>query len=380
MINVLKSAPESLLSADKEVHRRALGQYTDLGVPMPEMYNAIKVDLTRHVRDLIPIIQDEVAYAFNHNLHFEETEEWQEVTAFVLIKHVVTIVNSVVFVGRRLSRDRNWQELAYKYSDDLRAAFDALNEWPVWLRPFVHPWILKRIGFTGRRRTVAAMLNPLLHDQNSGPSDDPTLLKWIRKRLGFQRSNDTALLARMELRAILASSDTVSQALTNAVFDLAAMPEHIEPMRDEVASLVSQAKNGAWDMTMVRNMGKVDSLLRESTRVYAPFLGQYTEIAGYEYSEGKLTSTTQLQWAVLRPRNFRLTTGILFLRTPPCILTCITPTGLVKSAWMRSTMVFVTVGCVRKRTCQTNALLQLRARTIYHSATEVTPAQDVSTP
>ncbi|OHW95096.1 cytochrome p450-like protein, partial [Colletotrichum incanum] len=262
LVNKLKSAPESQLSADKEVCRRGLGQYTDLGTHMPELFHAIQIDLTRHVRDLIPVMQKEVVYAFNKNLPFDEGEEWKEVTAFVLIKRIVTIMNAVAFVGSHLSRNEEWQEIAYNYSSDLRMAFDALNSWHPWLRPIVHPLLFRRIGFHARRQRVADMLQTLMRDKNSETDRSYSLMKFIQKRLGHAQAKDPWHLARMQLRAALAGSDTVAQALTNAVFDIASSPYHASTLREELSSLTSVLATGEWDMGMLRKMSKMDSLLR----------------------------------------------------------------------------------------------------------------------
>ncbi|TIC93455.1 Cytochrome P450 monooxygenase trt6 [Colletotrichum higginsianum] len=272
LINKLKSAPESLLSADKEVCRRGLGQYTDLGTPMPELFHAIQVDLTRHLRDLVPIMQEEVTYAFDKNLHFDAGEEWKEVTAFVFIKRIVTIMNAVAFVGNHLSRNEEWQEIAYNYSSDLRRAFDALNDWHPWLRPIVHPFIFRRIGFNARRQRVADMLQPLMHESDMEAARGHSLMDFVRKRLGQARAEDSWHLARTQLRAALAGSDTVAQALTNAVFDIASTPDYATALHEELTSVTSALPTGRWDMGMLRRMSKMDSLLRESARNYAPFL------------------------------------------------------------------------------------------------------------
>ncbi|KAK2765791.1 alpha-ketoglutarate dependent xanthine dioxygenase [Colletotrichum kahawae] len=272
LINGLKSAPETQLSADKEVCRRGLGQYTDLGTPMPEMFHAIKVDLTRHVRDLVPILQREVGSAFEQHLELQEDGEWTEVTTFSFVKRIVTILNAVAFVGCDLARNPEWQDIAFNYSDDLRKAFDALNRWHPWLRPFVHPFIFHHIGFSARRSRVAELLRATVDESDTKETGAYNLTNFIRNRIGDSRRNDTKLLARMQLRAALAGADTVAQALTNAIFDVASEPGYSETLRIEVASLVCNAPGGTWDMGMLRSMSKLDSLLRESARVYAPFL------------------------------------------------------------------------------------------------------------
>ncbi|OHW95101.1 cytochrome p450, partial [Colletotrichum incanum] len=236
LVDKFKSAPESQLSADKEVCRRGLGQYTDLGTPMPELFYAIQIDLTRHVRDLVPVMQKEVAYAFDKNLPFDEGEEWKEVTAFVLIKRIVTIMNAVAFVGSHLSRNEEWQEIAYNYSGDLRIAFDALNNWHPWLRSIVHPLLFRRIGFHARRQRVADMLQTLMRDKDSETDRKYSLMNFIRRRLGHAQAKDSWHLARMQLRAALAGSDTVAQALTNAIFDIASSPDYVATLREELSS------------------------------------------------------------------------------------------------------------------------------------------------
>ncbi|KAK1977179.1 hypothetical protein LZ30DRAFT_546923, partial [Colletotrichum cereale] len=236
LVNKLKSAPESQLSANKEVCRRGLGQYTDLGTHMPELFHAIQIDLTRHVRDLVPVMQKEVEYAFDKNLRFDEGEEWKEVTAFVLMKRIVTIMNAVAFVGSHLSRNEEWQEIAYDYSSDLRMAFDALNSWHPWLRPIVHPLLFRRIGIHARRQRAADMLQSLMREKDSKTDSSYSLMEFIRKRLGQARAKDSWHLARMQLRAALAGSDTVAQALTNAMFDIASSPDYVDTLREELSS------------------------------------------------------------------------------------------------------------------------------------------------
>ncbi|TDZ33638.1 Cytochrome P450 monooxygenase BOA7 [Colletotrichum spinosum] len=272
LINRLKSAPETQLSADKEVCRRGLGQYTDLGTPMPGLFHAIQIDLTRHVRDLVPTLQNQVAYAFERHLRLADEQDWKDVTAFEFVKRVVTILNATAFVGTELARNEEWQEIAYNYSSDLRRAFDALNSWHPWLRPFVHPFIFRNIGFSARRQRVAEMLRPLIRKNETSSPRTHTLLNYIISRLPPKDRDDSRLMARMQLRAALAGSDTVAQALTNAVFDIASDAGCAEQLRGEVSDLASATQDGRWDMTMLRSMSKLDSLLRESARLWAPFL------------------------------------------------------------------------------------------------------------
>ena len=53
------------------------------------------------------------------------------------------------------------------------------------------------------------------------------------------------------------------QSLTNALYDLAAYPEYVEPLREEIAPLVAAE---GWTKAAFGKMWKVDSFLKESHR------------------------------------------------------------------------------------------------------------------
>lgn len=54
------------------------------------------------------------------------------------------------------------------------------------------------------------------------------------------------------------------QTLTNALFDLAAYPDHILPMREEAERVVAAQ---GWTKAALSNMHKIDSFVRESMRL-----------------------------------------------------------------------------------------------------------------
>ncbi|KAJ7772406.1 cytochrome P450 [Mycena metata] len=72
-----------------------------------------------------------------------------------------------------------------------------------------------------------------------------------------------ALVLRI-LMTNLAAIHTSSMAFTYALFELAAHPEHLLPMREEVESVV---KKQGWSKAALNSMVKVDSFLRESQRL-----------------------------------------------------------------------------------------------------------------
>ena len=55
------------------------------------------------------------------------------------------------------------------------------------------------------------------------------------------------------------------QSLTHALYDLASMPEYIEPLREEVEPIIAEE---GWTKNAITTMSKLDSFLKESTRIH----------------------------------------------------------------------------------------------------------------
>jgi cytochrome P450 len=57
----------------------------------------------------------------------------------------------------------------------------------------------------------------------------------------------------------------VVQAITHALFDLAAKPEYLKPLREEVEELI---KREGWTKAALEQMHKLDSFVKESQRLH----------------------------------------------------------------------------------------------------------------
>ncbi|KAH8769744.1 cytochrome P450 [Hyaloscypha finlandica] len=194
------------------------------------------------------------------------------------------------FIGPPLSRENSWVDAMYNYSDDLKQTFLTLERFPTWTWPLLHPFLFKFLRINERRKMIEAKLRPIVAQQNprhdvegdqgqktnstevgyQGPDHQKTLFNWVRERLGRQKEDDIKLLARIQLRAALAGMDTVSHALTNVIYDLAAYPEYVEPLREEIVSAIGTAK--VWSKPAMEKLDKMDSFIKESMRVNPMYL------------------------------------------------------------------------------------------------------------
>ena len=70
--------------------------------------------------------------------------------------------------------------------------------------------------------------------------------------------------------------------MAQAVFDLVAHPEYIEPLRDEVKR-VRESDGNAWTKAGIAKLVKMDSFMKESQRFRPPGLGTMGSFSGLHF-------------------------------------------------------------------------------------------------
>jgi len=135
-----------------------------------------------------------------------------------------------VFVGARFTRDDEWTNLSLVLARDLVYARDAIKKWPVWLQPFVGPF-LKDIRTVNRKLTkMAEMLKPVIAEnvlegahsaqntvydeskidlENGAKEPEGTFMSWVLSRLN---TTDPEVIARVQLSCEYINIHNISQA------------------------------------------------------------------------------------------------------------------------------------------------------------------------
>ncbi|KAI0537507.1 cytochrome P450 [Xylaria digitata] len=81
-------------------------------------------------------------------------------------------------------------------------------------------------------------------------------------------------LAHLEIVISLVAIHTSQTNAVHVLYDLAARPEYIAELRDEIRSVV-EAKGGSWDKTSYTQLRKMDSFMKESQRFSPPSVLSY---------------------------------------------------------------------------------------------------------
>ncbi|CRL28396.1 Cytochrome P450 [Penicillium camemberti] len=206
------------------------------------------------------------------NEHLPPTDEWKPYHIAHKIPYMVARLSSLIFVGETISHDDEWIDVSVNYAIDAFMAMRDLREWPSILHPIVH-WFLPS---TQKLRTHLEMARSIISREidrraliRAGklPADDPPrepdALDWYRETAKAQ-NNKTFDQSCAQVGLALAAIHTTSNLLTNVLYDLAAYPEYIQPLRDEIRAVA--AEDGVLKKTSLLKLKLMDSVMKESQR------------------------------------------------------------------------------------------------------------------
>ena len=191
---------------------------------------------------------------------------------------MVAQMSSRVFLGKEICRDEEWLNVSVNFTIDAFIAARVLRLWPPILRPVVHwflPWsrrMRKHIQNSNRIVQGEVHKRELIREgklPDTNPGRHPDSLDWCQE-VAAGRPFDMILA---QLRLSVASIHTTSNLLTNVMYDLAAYPEHIQPLRDEIKAVVEE--DGMLKKAGLAKMKLMDSVLKESQRLRPSSMGEY---------------------------------------------------------------------------------------------------------
>ena len=183
-----------------------------------------------------------------------------------------------MLAGPDVSRDEEWIKLQLEFAKEFVAAAGTLLQYHILLRPLVTPFIssVRRMRYYQSR--VVSFLEEYRHNTEdavrSGASRPNTLAQWlIDEHTDGDRRASVDQQANLMLITGLDCIYTVSQLCTQTLYDLAARPEYIEPLRQEILALWPR-NNLLPEGQTFRSMVKLESFIRESQRLHPVSLSE----------------------------------------------------------------------------------------------------------
>jgi len=154
---------------------------------------------------------------------------------------------------------------------------------PTWLHPIVSLVLPSRWRGSGYVEAAKRLLVPeIKHRQRIADAhemDDSqpelagdNLLSWMME-CAEGDEGEPAHLAHLEIVISLASIHTSQMNAVHVLYDLAAHPEYVEPLREEITAVAQE--DGGWQKPSFSKLRKLDSFMKESQRFNPPSLLSY---------------------------------------------------------------------------------------------------------
>lgn len=196
--------------------------------------------------------------------------EWHEVDLRADVLTWVARLSSRIFNGEHLTKNEEWLRISKEYTVNIFTATRICRAIPVSFR-----WLIERTLPLCRkvrkdRATGARILAPILTGRKAEISAakregrEPNLpddsIEWFRKASKGRAYDDSDLQLGLSLAAIHTTSDLLGQAMLN----LGAHPEMMEPLRKEAVGVLDRH---GWKKVALAELRILDSFLKETQRL-----------------------------------------------------------------------------------------------------------------
>lgn len=236
--------PEKNLSLITELYERQLGRFTLIATvgQAAGFVNSIRMDLNKNLTEVITPLLEETKHTVNRGIGY--CKDWKHVRVHHQSLQFVASLTSRVFVGTELSRNEEWTKASIQIAENTFAAAFILSYFHCSTRPIV-AWCLPLVWNIHRQnRRIAKLLSPFLHErlrQMSRPDFRPPvdMLQFFLENLP---NKDSVYQAKLQSAVNVAAIHTTSMNLTHVLFDLAAYPKYMAPLREEIEGALAESK------------------------------------------------------------------------------------------------------------------------------------------
>ncbi|POS81188.1 hypothetical protein DHEL01_v200399 [Diaporthe helianthi] len=270
-LNELKSLPDDTVSFGEAISDSMQTKYTGIRADRPIIPHVVKKDLVPALNRLNPTIAEEVDQSYREEL--PPCKDFTPVNIYGKLLRIVAKVSGRIFIGPELCRSEKYINTAISYTIEVTGAVNAINGMSFWERTLNaagHPNVK---AVRERERAAGTFLRPIVEARKKAQAADPEyqkpddLLQWLlddgQDKFGEKGDEE---LASIQLGLTFAAIHTTSLTTTNAFYTLAAMPEIIPELREEIRSALNEY--GTFTTQALQKMKKLDSFLREVMRMH----------------------------------------------------------------------------------------------------------------
>lgn len=200
----------------------------------------------------------------------DPSPEWRPFQAHPAVLRIVALLSGRVFVGQPLSRNEEFLNCIVMYTIDSFSASTRLYGLHTLLRPFARFFLPELRSVRRHLATMKRLVKPLVEQRLcKGADSREDMVSWNLKHSPSELRTNIDYQALQQLQASFAAVHTTALLLTNIIFDLAARPEYIQPLREEVQAALD-ADGGLITKATMSRLVKMDSFMAEVQRFNPP--------------------------------------------------------------------------------------------------------------
>lgn len=202
-------------------------------------------------------------------------QAWHAVDWFQDTTAIISRAAASVFVGPRLGRSQQWQDISVNYVLGYFTGVMEVRQWPRWLRPLVHYFNPSSRSCRSLVEQGRAMLDDELarrdRERQKAQREGTALpvyadaIEWVSAAAGDRPVDHGALQLGLGVAALF----TTAEALRQTVLEICSHGDLVLPLREEVEQAVHES---GWTMNALMKMKLLDSVMKEAQRT-SPALG-----------------------------------------------------------------------------------------------------------
>ena len=167
-----------------------------------------------------------------------------------------------MFGGVALSRHEEWTNTMINFTTDSFIAAQRLKDFPPYIRPIIKYFVPELAKLFKHFALADKLIIPILTEREAKQKKAIDLIQWMMENA---EGRSHSVLSAINLHVAFAAIHTSAVAITHIVYDLCAMPDYIEPLREEIQEAL--AGEGSPTKKALLKMPKLDSFMRESQRL-----------------------------------------------------------------------------------------------------------------
>ncbi|KAK7701497.1 hypothetical protein SLS64_010242 [Diaporthe eres] len=285
----LNKLPVEVISSRQWHALTMLGHLTGIDIVRRTSYH-VKILLSRispALPDLLEPTGQRACRALERLLPQDPETPWTVIDPLDTVVKCVSEVVSLVLYGPPTCDDPEMVRLCHEHTKHLFTIVFIMRWIPTFLQPYLvwllpQKWYLES-GWKVIEERIVPLVKQRMKESDEGLPTSPDMISWMVKDARSTLQKDPWSLAR--LTGTLTAGGTYSTAnfVVETICDLVAHPWLLDEVREEIR--LQHAKcGGVWDQAAFNGLDKLESAMKESSRLAPSAMLLYGRVVGEDYT------------------------------------------------------------------------------------------------